>query len=821
MMRGRFANDSPAQAAAVCVVAPVLAVVLLLVSAADSAAQTTGFPGQNASADSRVIDPSRSVLRLPVATTGGAAASGVTCDIRFSRQSATGYVGVQIDVQSITNFAADRNWVIQIEGLDPLVAPPNRNLMVDVPITIQQGAASQTFVRYIPRWAITHGVRVEVLEDGRLIPGFESDFSFPINVNGIRVGGTGRGTFVNSNDLRYLAVALGNEMRLDSMLVTEAFRRSPGEDSVADALSVAGENTVLSVPLTQLPTDWRGYQSLDLIVVRESLLEKFEDAPATLDAIRHWILLGGIMVVIDSDVREVDSDPSIKISATMNDLGISNRIDTGLQSRMGEIAMERHSIWSSQNFAMQSLIRSARSRLSSKSYAVPMLDNSMDLPVQYDWNPNQTDQENLKRLTENVARLSQVLKRTHREWNRRIWVRHAGAGLVFGVPADVSTGDVAAFDFEVIESMIDYLVSPMLRRGVDPMIGDTRFRDWLIPGVAQPPVYTFIGLLTVFVILVGPVAYRWTTRHHRSHLMFLIAPVLAMVTTALMFAYGILSDGFGTSARIRQLTIVDAASNTGVERIRSTYFAGVRPSDGLTFGGSDEVMAYPETQRVGWIDQLDQNPQTIGRVVVGDDVQRFDSSFLPSRRQTQFVVHRPRPNIGSLSFQVAPESDTSAVRGEPIGSPPAMVRSGFDFPLRRLIMRTGDQQYWTVDSVGPQETAAASSLDAGDASKKLGGLYNDFRPLMKASTESRIQGNSSGPFDLLREVARTVSPQLTNYDGVIENDLRFSLQSRLEIPIGSFIAISEVSDDVVAIEGIEKVDSVRYVMGTLANQDSP
>jgi hypothetical protein len=491
---------------------------------------------------------------------------------------------VQIDVRSVTNFAADRNWVIQIQGLPSMVAPPTRDLIVDVPITIQQGTASQTFVRYIPRWAITRGIRVQVLEEGRVLPGFESEFSFRRNSGGFRPNRPGRASFSNSTDLRFIGVALDSEMRLDSMLVTEAYQRNREEDAVAEAVSKASQNSVMTRPLLQLATDWRAYQTLDVIVARQSLLPQLKENPAIHQAIRHWILLGGIMVVIDSHDGNSTSNPTTNISAAMAGLGITNVAEQALQQQVGRVAEDLTPSWSNQRNATQSLIQSIETKMANppgKRGSVSTIDSPIDLPQHYDWDPNQTDQQNRDRFLENLSLLNQALNRTDRQWNQRMWVRHAGAGRVFGVRGHPETGNVESTDFEVIEKMISYLVSPMLRRGVDPMIGDTRFRDWLIPGVAQPPVYTFIGLLTVFVVLVGPIAYRWTTRHHRSHLMFLIAPALALVTTALMFAYGIMSDGFGTSARIRQLTIVDAAGKTGVERIRSTYFSGVRPADGL------------------------------------------------------------------------------------------------------------------------------------------------------------------------------------------------------------------------------------------------
>ena len=111
------------------------------------------------------------------------------------------------------------------------------------------------------------------------------------------------------------------------------------------------------------------------------------------------------------------------------------------------------------------------------------------------------------------------------------------------------------------------------------------FKKWLVPGVAQPPVYVLVTLLTIFVILVGPVAYRRTTKAGRGHLMFVIAPVLAVVTTVSMFAYGLAADGVSTIARIRQITWVDGATGAAGERVRATYFAPISPGDGLNVSG--------------------------------------------------------------------------------------------------------------------------------------------------------------------------------------------------------------------------------------------
>jgi hypothetical protein len=52
-------------------------------------------------------------------------------------------------------------------------------------------------------------------------------------------------------------------------------------------------------------------------------------------------------------------------------------------------------------------------------------------------------------------------------------------------------------------------------------------------------------------------------------------------------------------------------------------------------------------------------------------------------------------------------------------------------------------------------------------------------------------------------------------DGLFEDWLRSHLQLQGEIPKEHFVAMAPVSDDVIAVEVSEVLDSVRYVFGTL------
>jgi hypothetical protein len=384
-------------------------------------------------------------------------------------------------------------------------------------------------------------------------------------------------------------------------------------------------------------------------------------------------------------------------------------------------------------------------------------------------------------------------------------MQRAGAGNVIGIQCSAESSALSLMHLHVVSQLIGFYQSPMIRRGVDPMLGDRRFSRWLIPGVAEPPVYTFMGLLTAFVVLVGPLAYRRTSRHGRGYLMFAIAPLLALVTTVAMFGYGIVSDGFGTVARVRQLTWVDGRSGDACERVRATYFAGVRPSAGLRFPADAEVISYPDGGGEPWEQLHQRSPASLGSLRIDSRGQTFDSAFLPSRQQRQFVVHRPRPQLGYLRLTWEPD----------VISPPS-VENGFDFAVRQLVMRDAAGVYWTVAEVGAGQSVRCSEMATKNASRSLGQLYNDFRPLSRVRETSRAQRTYDNRiYDVLVDTNREIKSGAVVTDGVFELWLQNQLQTAGEIPVDHFIGISDISPEVLSVAECELSASVHYVFGTL------
>ena len=235
--------------------------------------------------------------------------------------------------------------------------------------------------------------------------------------------------------------------------------------------------------------------------------------------------------------------------------------------------------------------------------------------------------------------------------------------------------------------------------------------------------------------------------------------------------------------RVRQLTWVDGQSQSAGERVRSTYFAGVRPGDGLAFAGDTEVMAYREGTGQAWEELDELSYSLMGRITIREDVQRFDSSFLPSRQQKQFITHQPRHNLGRLRL-------TPDRKG--IKSP--MIKNDFPFVMRDLVIRDAKGAFWNCGEVQPGESERCIPLTIQDASKALGKMYRDHRPVSAVRETTRTNQYRNLIFDVVTEINRSIVSKTNTNEGVFEQWLQSHLQTSGEIPHSHFVGLSDVTE---------------------------
>lgn len=356
--------------------------------------------------------------------------------------------------------------------------------------------------------------------------------------------------------------------------------------------------------------------------------------------------------------------------------------------------------------------------------------------------------------------------------------------------------------------------SVVLRRGFDPVMGDSRFWNWTIRGVAQPPIYAFLSLIALFMLLVGPIAY-WKLRSiGRSYLMFLVAPLLAMLATAALVVYGLVADGLGTKARVREVTWLCDADGNAARYCRSTYFTGLRPVEGLRFPPEAIVEPYRADTPAAWRQRGNNEPeQAVGTIRLEPDAIRLSSDFFPSRQQRQFVAFQPVEKIGGLRLRLPQGAST----------PEAELISELKLDLNDLIVRDAAGEYWSADRIEAGRTLKPIKLTETEAAKKLGEIYARQTlappPLMVRATPTT---SGISPDDMTAQLV-TCYPYRASVPtaraGMPEADiewwLREHLQTATRIPRESFIALADVTEDCVAAPGSKLVDSIHYVIGAL------
>ncbi|MFG0287582.1 MAG: hypothetical protein ACF8CQ_05395 [Rhodopirellula sp. JB044] len=725
---------------------------------------------------------------------------------------------------------ADLNLELRLTPSSTGHAPPQSSLRASVPFRIPEGTSQTRFARHLPKSSFGNFYVVEILEGGRPVPGCRSSVGDSITYRESAM-------YVNQSlQMRFSALWVRSdvdESTRPQSLKTWALSHggypyhstaSPDEWMQMIESGNGGDmsSNFAAIEPRSLPLDWRAYQPYDAVLMHgEDWRSLSEKSPAAATALRQWIQLGGVLILRGVNAEDVETLPA-------------ERYQTASREALAEASIQVQ-----QTAAHYDAMSDPNSELYSRemSYIVSTTESR----AQWDeWFPKAAEE------------LRQSLRDYPTTWaSQKNGVQGraevAGTIIYLGTPKKVSgtfseedapESGIETLQWAAAVELMGWKHSRLLRSGVDPILGSQRFFQWVIPGVSQPPVYTFMGLLGVFVVLVGPVAYRKTAKAGRSYLMFAIAPLLAIATTVALLGYGVIADGFGTRGRIRQITWVDGATGEGGTRTRSTYFAGIRPSQGLAFPGDSEVTLYPDNQTRGWESRIDDRFESRGLVTATDDGLVFNRDFLPSRQQRQFVVHRPVSRWGQVRISENLSGEPLPVVQSPMaanannaasvaldeqkltGPASVVVHCDANMPLREIIVCDPERRYYFAESVDANASAVAVQITKKHASERLGEMYK--RQWLISTVVQRRQTNSAFNQSIENEMSDLVSERLNQIDsvvkptdGVFEFELQQRLQLQSDLPPNSFLALADIDNDAVAIEGTQVTDSIHYVMGSL------
>jgi hypothetical protein len=250
---------------------------------------------------------------------------------------------------------------------------------------------------------------------------------------------------------------------------------------------------------------------------------------------------------------------------------------------------------------------------------------------------------------------------------------------------------------------------PYQRHGVSHYQENMQFWNFLVEGIGRAPVKTFLAMITLFAIVIGPVNYFALHRRGRLYLLLVTVPIGAMLVSGGLFLFAMVGDGLGTRVRLRSYTELDQNEKKSLSWSRQTYYAGFAPSRGLLF--PTEAAIYPVEHRPTSYSGIENTR----RELAWTDQQNLMAGYFSSRTMSQFVVVEPQSTAASV--QVAESS----------GSPPE-VTNAFGVEIDGLVLRDSQGELFEVDKLAAGQTMTATKIDEGDVAAKWRNRYRATRP---------------------------------------------------------------------------------------------
>jgi hypothetical protein len=220
------------------------------------------------------------------------------------------------------------------------------------------------------------------------------------------------------------------------------------------------------------------------------------------------------------------------------------------------------------------------------------------------------------------------------------------------------------------------------RHGLAPDDANLGFSDLLVPGMGLAPVTEFQILITLFVLVIGPLNYFLLKRWRRLHLMVLTVPLAAAVVTLSLFSYAIVADGFGTTVRAHSYTTVNQRTGESACWARLSYYSGVSPRGGLTM--PVDVAMYPIIP--------DWSANTINAYVNSErhltwepEEAKLTRGWLRSRTPTQYLTVRARKS--PIRLELTPVRDRMR------------VKNSLSTRVEYLVVADEANKLWTTDKL--------------------------------------------------------------------------------------------------------------------------
>ncbi len=686
---------------------------------------------------------------------------GLSLAVNCEWADGSGYRPVTIDVACTPPSKIDRTLEVQLSAG---TMPGRSYLTVNTEIEIPAGTASVSKVLPVPQAARQQFLSLDVWEDGVHLDGLSME-DRPVPTGGF--GSWGQGElpallFVTTSKL---------DVSQFSFLLESIYM--PTGNSINTTAQVA---TFAERAPSELVEGWLNYNGLDVILISLKDLEDLAvGSPKVWQAIRQWTCAGGNLIVFGV----YDTWVGLKSLDQILDL-----------ASVSAQTSQQHPGWTS---APLQLADKKLKEGTARGWAADEADVVREI----------ADAEAEKAKTDQTAPDGPIVDQGTSSDEPFVWRRVMMGRVVAMARSQPFTGDPAQFQW-VFNTFGPWRWKWRFRHGLSLDIDNPSFDNFLIADIGLPPVRTYLVLITLFAVTIGPVNYWLLRRKGRLHLMLFTVPAAALLASGSLLAYVVVADGLEARLRARSFTQLDQRRHEAVSWARLSYYTGLAPSGGLRF--PDDTAVLP-MERVQTLDTLGGRK----RQLTWADEQLLTRGWLSSRTPTQHLTVRAHPTTQELT--VTPSDDQQHVR----------VRNRLGAKIHHLLLCDDQGRLHVGADLAPRGQVALQLLETDEAKKaaatKIMHALNQNLPVPPREMESELSATTGGFFPQIRR-ARA----MYRYNGDFQDSSNSLLESELtrmaklaidqSLPPRTYLAIVErPADVVVGMDGLIESQSLHVIFG--------
>ncbi|MGA2229667.1 MAG: hypothetical protein ABSH22_01965 [Tepidisphaeraceae bacterium] len=234
------------------------------------------------------------------------------------------------------------------------------------------------------------------------------------------------------------------------------------------------------------------------------------------------------------------------------------------------------------------------------------------------------------------------------------------------------------------------------------------------------PTRGLVFVMLVFIILIGPVNLIVLSRRKRRTWMLWTIPAISLLTTLIVFAYSLFSEGITPTIGIAGLTVLDQGAHHAATIGGEGYYCPLTPSGGLHFDS--------DTEATPLVNANDRSGS--GREVDWTQAQDYTRGWVSARVPAFFHLRKSQTRRERLQV----ENKDGRLQ----------IVNGLGAPIKSLWFADAHMNIYAAQDIPAGQTAALEALNSSPVTEGTGGPQRLLRDISFAAHIDGLDQHAAG-----------------------------------------------------------------------------